>query len=60
MKSLKVTLLLAVFCLALVGLTNSKQSKTADVEHVEKFDVTSDKIKIANAGHTKKGKPPNS
>ena len=38
MKSLKVTLLLAVFCLALVGLTNSKESKTVnnDIENVEK------------------------
>ncbi|MBT8272323.1 MAG: hypothetical protein KJO77_00865 [Bacteroidia bacterium] len=38
MKSLKITLLLAVFCLALVGLTNSKESNTVNtnIESVEK------------------------
>ncbi len=57
MRSLKITLILAVFCLALTGVTLSTQSNTAEVEDVNSFDLESNQFKIADE-HKKAKKPP--
>ena len=56
MKSLKITLLLAVFCVALMGLTHSNESKATTVEDIESIDLKDNNIKTVSTG--KKGKVP--
>ena len=56
MKTLKITLLLAVFCIALTGVTYSNDAKDADIEQVESFDMESKDVQIA--GDLKKAKKP--
>lgn len=58
MKSLKITLLLAVFCLTLMGLTYSDSVKEADQKEVTTFDINDSEYEIASAGQIKKKKPP--
>ncbi|MBT8258416.1 MAG: hypothetical protein KJO49_08095 [Bacteroidia bacterium] len=56
MKSLKITLLLAVFCVALMGLTHTNEAKTTAVDDIEKIDLKDNNIKTASTD--KKGKVP--
>lgn len=60
MKSLKITLLLAVFCLTLMGLTYSNNAKEAVQKEVTTFDIENSEYQIASAGQIKKAKPPQS
>lgn len=59
MKSLKITLLLAAFCLTLMGLTYNND-KNADKQETNSFDIESNEYQIASSGQIKKAKPPQS
>ena len=39
MKSLKITLLLAIFCVALMGVTYSNDAAEKKIQEFEEFDV---------------------
>jgi len=56
MKSLKITLLLAAFCLTFMGLTYSNNEKNADIQEIESFDIDNSEYQIAE--DLKKAKKP--
>ena len=56
MKSLKITLLLAVFCIALMGVSFSKEGKTVQTEEPRSFDINDNEYDIAT--DLKKAKKP--
>jgi hypothetical protein len=60
MKSLKITLLLAVFCLTLMGLTYSDTDKKVDQKEVNTIDIENSEYQIVSVGQIKKAKPPQS
>ena len=57
MRSLKITLLLAVFCIAFMGVTYTNDAKKTDVEDVQTFDLDDPKYQIAT-DKGNKDKPP--
>ncbi|MBT8287434.1 MAG: hypothetical protein KJO00_05420 [Bacteroidia bacterium] len=57
MKSLKITLLLAVFCIALMGVTYSSDQNTSKTDDVENVDLNDNKYNIAH-DHKKAKTPP--
>ena len=58
MKSLKITLLLAIFCVALMGVTYSNDAAEKKVQDYEQFDVNDPANQITE--RVKGQKPPNS
>ena len=60
MKLFKITLLLAVFCLTLMGLTYSDSAKEENRKEVNTFDIENSEYQIASTGQIKKAKPPQS
>lgn len=59
MKSLKVTLLIAVFALTFSGVSSDKSIKVAsEQEQIETYkQLKKDRILIASVGKEKRGKP---
>ena len=58
MKSLKITLLLAVFCVALMGVTYSNDAAEQKIQDIEKYDITNPENQIVK-DKAKFQKPPN-
>ena len=58
MKSLKITLLLAVFCVALMGVTYSNDAAEKKVQDIENYDINNPENKITNGKHKRTIKPP--
>ncbi|MBT8265984.1 MAG: hypothetical protein KJO41_09160 [Bacteroidia bacterium] len=60
MKSLKISLLLAIFCLTLMGLTYSSDAQQTEDKNVQTFDIEDSEYQIVSSGQIKKAKPPQS
>ncbi len=60
MKSLKITLLLAVVCVALMGVTHTKKDNDKIVDEIEAYDVNDPQNQVVTGGKSKVRIPPNS